>query len=209
MTTTSTRRVGFYVDMDSCTGCKACQLACKNKNNLASGLLWRKVVEVQGGDWIKQGDAWKDNTYVHFLSLSCMHCDRPICVEVCPTKASHKREDGIVSIDAELCIGCSYCEMACPYGALKFNEDSRVMTKCDLCKDNVDQGKLPECVSACQMRVLEFGDLDEMMEQHGDLVEVFPLPDKALTRPSVVLKLKKKPVSDDVCDLVIGNREEL
>jgi anaerobic dimethyl sulfoxide reductase subunit B (iron-sulfur subunit) len=202
-------QLGFYVDLDSCTGCKACQIACKNKNSLDVGVLWRRVVEARGGGWEKRGNTWIDDTFAFFMSLSCMHCRRPICEEVCPTRAVKKREDGVVFIDSDRCVGCSYCEMACPYGAPRFDEKMGVMTKCDFCKDNIDSARRPECVSACQMRVLEFGDIDDLRAKHGNVDEIFPLPDRRLTEPSAVFKPHRDLARASGKKLFVGNREEI
>ncbi len=203
------KRYGFHFDSDSCTGCKACQIACKNKNNLPVGVLWRRVVEVSGGEWIKRGEAWIHHTFTYFLSIACMHCERPICAEVCPTRAITQREDGIVLIHYERCMGCQYCEWVCPYGALHFAKSAGVMTKCDLCYDDLDQGKPPACVSACQMRVLEFGELHELRSRPGRASEIFPLPDTKLTEPSAILIPHRDAQWADSEPAHIGNREEI
>ena len=204
-----TKRYGFHFNSDSCTGCKACLIACKNKNNLPVGVLWRRVVEVSGGEWVKREESWINNTFTYFLSIACMHCERPICAEVCPTRAIRQREDGIVLIDYDRCMGCHYCEWACPYGALQFAESAGVMTKCDLCYDYVDQGKLPACVSACQMRALEFGKLYELRSHAGRVSETFPLPDTKLTEPSSVLTPHRDAERAANEPAQIGNREEI
>ena len=203
------KRYGFYLDTSACTGCKACQIACKDKNNLPVGVLWRRVVEVQGGEWLPRGEAWLTNSFAYFISSACMHCELSICAEVCPTQSISQREDGIVSIDAQRCMGCRYCEIACPYKAPQFDSAQGVMTKCDFCRDLIDDGKSPACVAACQMRVLHFGDMDELRAQYGEVNDVYPLPDPTLTQPSLVLT----PHSDAVRSLgqgaKIGNREEI
>jgi anaerobic dimethyl sulfoxide reductase subunit B (iron-sulfur subunit) len=199
------KRWGFYVDLASCTGCKACQVACKDKNDLPPGVRWRRVVEVSGGGWVRRGEAWLHHTATYFLSTACHHCERPICVEVCPTKAITQRADGIVLIAEARCIGCRYCEWACPYGAPQFDPARGVMTKCDYCVDEVEQGKPPACVQACTMRVLDFGDIDDLRAKHGDLIEVYPLPARALTGPASALT----PHRDCADDGQIANREEL
>lgn len=204
-----TGRYGFYFDSRSCTGCKACQVACKDKNQLDSGLLWRRVIEVSGGEWIQRGDAWLNTTFAYFLSLACMHCERPICLEVCPSKAITQREDGIVLINRNRCIGCRYCEWACPYRAPQFDYSKGVMTKCDLCCDYLDQGISPACVSACQMRVLEFGDISELRAKHGDLEDIFPLPAASFTQPAVVFTPHNNSVRAMTDAAKIGNEEEI
>jgi anaerobic dimethyl sulfoxide reductase subunit B (iron-sulfur subunit) len=203
------KRYGFHIDSRYCTGCKACQIACKDKNQLPAGILWRRVLEVSGGEWVKRGEAWIDKTFTYFLSVACMHCERPICVGVCPTRALTQWEDGVVLIDADRCMGCHYCEWACPYGALQFDEESGVMTKCDFCYDDVEQGKPPACVAACQMRVLQFGEIDQLRSQYGTLSDVYPLPDTSLTEPSGILTPHKEAQRANTEFANIGNREEI
>ena len=203
------KRLGFHVNTESCTGCKACQIACKEKNSLPVGVLWRRVVEVSGGDWVKRGEAWIEHPFTYFLSVACMHCERPICAEICPTQAIFQRDDGIVLIDPDRCMGCHYCEWACPYGAPQFNEATGVMTKCDLCYDYVEQGGQPACVAACQMRVLQFGEIEELRSLPGTVHEVFPLPDSNLTEPSGVLTPHRDVPRTITEDAHIGNQEEI
>jgi anaerobic dimethyl sulfoxide reductase subunit B (iron-sulfur subunit) len=116
-----------------------------------------------------------------------MHCQNPLCVEVCPAGGITKREDGIVLIDQEACIGCRYCEWACPYGAPQFDEEVGVMTKCTLCSDLLDKGQNPACVDACVMRALDFGELDELRAKYGDVDAIEPLPRANITNPSIVI----------------------
>jgi len=163
-------------------------MACKDKNDLAIGQVWRRVYEVTGGNWKKQGTAWKQDVFAYNLSMSCNHCEDPICVKNCPTNALWKREDGIVQIDQTVCIGCKYCSWVCPYGAPQFNPQKGVMGKCDLCADYIDQGKNPSCVDACPMRALDFGDYQELLAKYGTSDHIYPLPDNSITGPSICIK---------------------
>jgi anaerobic dimethyl sulfoxide reductase subunit B (iron-sulfur subunit) len=203
------KRYGFYIDTSSCTGCKACQIACKDKNNLPVGVLWRKVVEVQGGEWLPRGAAWLTNAFTYFVSSACNHCAAPICAEVCPTQAMHQRADGIVLIDEQRCMGCRYCEMACPYKAPQFEPARGVMTKCNFCCDLLDVDQSPACVSACQMRVLHFGDIEELRAQFGEVNVIYPLPDPNLTQPALVLTPHREAKSSLESGARIGNQEEI
>lgn len=179
------RKLGFRVDLKSCIGCKACQVACKDKHQLAEGILWRRVVEVAGGAWTRPGETWQDDTYSYFVSVACMHCEQPICAEVCPTRAmSRDSKNGIVAIDADRCIGCRYCEWVCPYAAPQYDPVARVMTKCDLCRDELAAGRPPACVAACPMRVIEVVDF---AKEPGTNRAPFPLPPAHLTEPSTDL----------------------
>jgi len=183
--------LAFHVDASACSGCKACQVACKDRNGLSDGVLWRRVYEVSGGSWQRDGAAWRQDISVYNLPLSCNHCERPVCAEVCPTKAITRRPDGIVLIDPDRCTGCRLCSWACPYGAPQFDAVAGVMTKCTFCVEDVDAGRPPSCVAACPMRALDFGTRAELAERHPlatpDAAGVHPLPDPTLTDPGLLV----------------------
>lgn len=182
------RQLGFYFNADICIGCKACQIACKDKNHLPMGVLWRRVVNYGGGSWVQSGDIMiPQNVFGYFLSISCNHCEDAPCLHNCPTGAISKNEDGIVLIDEDVCIGCRYCSWVCPYGAPQFNEDDGVMTKCNFCYDLQAEGKNPACVDACPLRAIEFGEIEELRAKHGDVVEIEPLPKREITSPALVI----------------------
>ncbi len=180
-------RFGFFFDASACTGCKACQAACKDRNDLEPGVHWRRVYEVAGGGWEKRGEAWVPSVVAYNVSMACNHCGKPVCELACPVRAITKRADGIVLVDAGACIGCRYCEWACPYGALRFDARTNTVSKCDFCRDAVEAGGTPACVAACPQRALEFGDLAALREKHGDIGRIFPLPDPAETEPALVI----------------------
>ena len=171
------RKLGLVIDLDTCVGCHACAVACKQWNEGGAfgplpdadaygkeplGVWFNRVhtYEVERG-------AGKAPMAVHF-PRSCLHCETPDCVTVCPTGASYKRaEDGIVLVDADKCIGCKLCSWACPYGAREYGEARGVMQKCTLCVDRIynqslDEGdRQPACVQACPTRARHFGDLGD------------------------------------------------
>jgi anaerobic dimethyl sulfoxide reductase subunit B (iron-sulfur subunit) len=180
------KQLAFSVDLSKCTGCKACQVACKDKNNLPMGVIWRRVFEYSGGSWQVQGDIAVPNVFTYFVSAACMHCEKPACVDVCPAGSMTKRADGIVLINQDQCIGCRYCQWACPYGAPQFDEAKGVMSKCTFCEDLLAKGERPACVDGCPFRALDFGPLDELQAKNGTLSDPAPLPDPALTKPAVV-----------------------
>ncbi len=146
----------FTFDARFCSGCKACQAACKDKNDLPLGVLWRRVIEVSGGTWQKNGAAWNNTVFAYNLSIACNHCVHPKCAGICPAGAYTVREDGIVLLDGTKCMGCGYCAWACPYGAPQYNAEAGTMTKCNFCFDNLEQGLPPACVAACPLRVLDY-----------------------------------------------------
>jgi anaerobic dimethyl sulfoxide reductase subunit B (iron-sulfur subunit) len=177
------QQLGFWIDQQYCTGCKACQVACKDKHDLPLGVTWRRVVEYSGGSWSTDPAAgtFTPNVFTYYTSISCNHCDDPVCVAVCPTTAMHKGADGIVSVDPAKCVGCRFCEWACPYSAPQFDPSAGVMTKCDLCADELAEGRDPACVAACPSRVLHYGDITDLRAAHGDRADVAPLPADAGT----------------------------
>ncbi len=204
-------QLGFYIDTASCSGCKTCQVACKDKNDLVTGLRWRRVYEVSGGGWEQKPEGgWKHNLSTYNLSISCNHCEDPDCVKACPTKALYKDdENGLVLIDQEKCVGCRYCEWACPYGALQFNSESGTMTKCDFCKDYLEVGNIPSCVSSCPMRALDFGELSELRKKYGDQNQIYPITNPEITKPALVITPHPESISAESNNAVIANMEEV
>jgi anaerobic dimethyl sulfoxide reductase subunit B (iron-sulfur subunit) len=171
-------------------------VACKDKNDLAPGIRWRRVYEYSGGEWrIDPDGAFRQDIFAYYLSVSCNHCERPICVEVCPTTAMTQTEDdGIVTVDQKKCVGCRYCEWACPYGAPQYLADKGVMTKCDFCRDELKAGGVPACVAACPTRALTYEEFDEL-NGNPELVmqeTMAPLPDHGLTEPGALFKPHKR-----------------
>ena len=184
------RQFAFHFDQRYCTGCMACQIACKDKNNLPVGLNYRKVSEHSGGSYEMdpQTGAVVPHVQAFWLSVSCHHCLKPSCVAVCPTGALFKRDkDGIVVVDPETCIGCRHCEPACPYDAIVLFEDRQTIGKCDFCLDLLETGREPICVSACPMRVLDYGDLQTLQAQYGTCSQVPGMPAPDETRPALVI----------------------
>lgn len=184
------KQMGFYVNSADCIGCKACQVACADRNDLPVGVLYRRVLAYEGGTWVKSDRLEvPSDLFGYYVSISCNHCQKPACVENCPTGAMTKDEaTGIVHSDPETCIGCGTCVSVCPYDAPKIRDDLGVSGKCDMCMDDLNRGGRPACVAICPLRALEFGDLDELREKHGEgNMEVEPLPG-ATTEPSLVLE---------------------
>jgi anaerobic dimethyl sulfoxide reductase subunit B (iron-sulfur subunit) len=199
----------FYFDARFCSGCKACQVACKDHNHLPIGLLWRRVYEIVGGGWQENGGAWTQDVFAYNLSIACNHCAKPICVEVCPASAITVRPDGIVLLNSDLCIGCRLCSWACPYSAPQYDADAGYMTKCNFCIENIEAGIPPACVSACPMRVLDYGDRDKILSRHPNSSQVYPLPHPEHTNPSLSITphhAVQRPLSGEAN---LGNREEV
>jgi anaerobic dimethyl sulfoxide reductase subunit B (iron-sulfur subunit) len=181
-------QLAFSFDSSLCIGCKTCQIACRDKHDLNKELEWRRVYEITGGGWIKKGNTWIHHVVSYYLSIACNHCKKPICLEVCPSKALSKRQDGIVFLDRKKCIGCRYCEWACPYGAPQFDKVSGTMSKCHLCYDYIEKSKVPVCVTSCPMRALDFGEISKLKNKYKGNAHIYPLPDPSLTEPNIIIK---------------------
>ena len=165
------RTVGFFTDTTICIGCKACEVACKEWNQLPghapqfrdsfdnTGKLdeqnWRHV-QFHERQTPKGGVAW------NMMSDVCKHCEQASCMEVCPTNAIVKTEFGTVFIRPEVCNGCRDCIAACPYHVIGFNEQTGLAQKCTFCYDRLQNDLSPACAKACPTESIKFGDLDEM-----------------------------------------------
>lgn len=192
------KQYGFYIDSQRCTGCKTCELACKDYKDLTPDVSFRRIYEYCGGVWKQEGEAWTQDVFSYYLSISCNHCDNPACASVCPSGAMHKREDGFVVVNQDVCIGCKYCSMACPYGAPQFDERKGRMTKCDGCFERVEEGKKPMCVESCPLRALDLLPVDELKAKYGEIKDVAPLPPSHFTQPNIALRLNQnaRPTGD-------------
>ena len=181
---------GFYFNAAGCIGCKTCVLACKDENDVGLGMLLRRVYDYEYGSVDERDGVLSGSPSAYYVSVGCNHCANPTCVEMCPTGACSKDEDtGIVSIDPDVCIGCQTCVKNCPYGAPAFDENRSISVKCEACADRRAAGEPVRCVASCPMRVLEFGDLEELKRVHGDLgADVAPLPSPD-TVPSLLIDL--------------------
>ncbi len=146
----------FYFDSNRCIKCKSCEVACKQWKGIKAGTInLRRVEEVTTGVFpeVKR----------RFFSISCRHCAKAPCIEVCPTQAIVKCPDGIVIVEKEKCIGCGICLEACPFGAPQFGEDG-LMQKCDMCLDRIEHGQTPMCAATCPTQALRWGTLEEISE---------------------------------------------
>jgi anaerobic dimethyl sulfoxide reductase subunit B len=182
-------QLGFIHHNVDCIGCRACEIACKDKNGLAAGPRFRRVQYIEGGTY--------PDVFAYKVNISCNHCAEPACLPACPTGAIWKRvQDGIVDIDSTLCIGCRRCEAACPYGAPQFIPELNIVSKCNLCVDEIESGRKPYCVSACMMRVLDVGPIDQLRAHTFQTKALGPnetpvravknFADPKLTNPSIV-----------------------
>jgi anaerobic dimethyl sulfoxide reductase subunit B len=185
-------------------------IACKEKNDLGPGIRWRRVYEYTGGEWLPLPDGtFRQDVFAYYVSVSCNHCPKPICVEVCPTGAMKQDGNGIVTVNETRCTGCRNCEDVCPYGAPQYNAGKGIMTKCDFCQNELEAGGVPACVAACPTRALSFGELAELKDDRKGNRASTALPHDELTGPAAFFRLpdRMKPANSAAGQIM--NREEI
>lgn len=195
-------RYGMVIDLKRCIGCHGCQMACKAENGTRPGTLWARVLKQELGTF--------PNVRRLSLPLLCQHCRLAPCVEVCPTGATQKRADGIVTIDPDKCVGCRYCLMVCPFGSRYYQAEewtyfpadgvnpyeamayarhpTGIVEKCDFCLSRVERGLQPACVATCPAKARTFGDLHDRQSEVSRLIEergAFRLREEVGTCPSI------------------------
>jgi len=173
-------RKGFFTDTTLCIGCKACEIACKEWNELPSdgmtftgqsydntgelsGTTWRHVAFVEHGGngatrWLMESDV-------------CKHCTHAACLDVCPTGSLIRTEFGTVVVQEDVCNGCGYCVPACPFGVIAKREDSGHAAKCTLCYDRLKDDETPACAKACPTQSIQFGDVDVLRKRADERLE--------------------------------------
>ncbi len=200
-------RYGFVIDTAVCFGCNACAIACKVSKNLPNG-VWYNTILTQGGATRDTAAGTYPNVSMRWFPQACQHCVNPACVSVCPTSASYVREDGVVDIRHEDCIGCQACVAACPYDARTYVAEAPEydvghalgdydapahvagrVEKCTMCSNRLDRGGKPACATACVNLARHWGDFDDPDSEVSQLLasgrERVRLLEEEGTEPSV------------------------
>ena len=170
---------GFFFNADNCIGCHACEAACSEKNDNPAHIAFRSVGFVEGG------------TYPNYqrinISMACNHCDDPVCLKGCPTRAYTKfAEYGAVLQDPDICFGCGYCTWVCPYNAPQLDPIKGQVSKCNMCVDRLEVGLKPACVSACLGKALDFGVVENIPEGRSQAKTSIPgFPSPEITHPNI------------------------
>ncbi len=186
---------GMVIDLKLCIGCNTCVVVCKMRNGTPKGIFWNRVLEEEVGTFpVARRIFWP---------VRCMQCEDPACVEACPTGASYKREDNLVLIDADKCVGCKACILSCPYD-VRFLWDGKgsyfkdhltpyeeriypnhlagAVQKCNFCAGRLDEGLQPSCSEGCLTGAIMFGDFDDPRSDVS----------RALAEPRVRLRLREE-----------------
>ncbi len=177
---TAGKRFAMVINIEKCIGCHACVASCKAENNVPLGVFRTWVEEHEKGEY--------PNASLFFAPKLCNQCDKPPCVQACPVKATYRREDGLVLINYEWCIGCGACIQACPYAVRYFDPVKHTADKCTFCVQRVDQGLHPACVDTCVGGARVFGDLNDPNSEVSRLVStkrVMVLKPQLGTEPQV------------------------
>jgi Fe-S-cluster-containing dehydrogenase component len=194
-------KYGMLVDLRKCVGCNACVVSCKSEHLSPTGIFNTRVLDKEIGKFPK--------VIRVFVPVLCNHCDEPTCMDVCPTKATYKQDNGVVNIDYEKCIGCAACVEHCPYHVRTLVKDNRcvypdgksvfekpvhnkipnnVATKCDFCYHLLEKGESPKCAEICPTSARIVGDLSDSRSKIVELIEKYKawtlLPEKG-TAPRV------------------------
>ena len=174
-----TKQHAFHFTADNCIGCHACEAACSEKNDLPPHLAFRSVGYVEGG-------TYPDFTRLN-ISMACNHCDDPVCLKGCPTRAYTKHaEYGAVIQDPDICFGCGYCTWVCPYNAPQLDPQAGQVEKCNMCVDRLEVGLKPACVSACVGNALDFGVVEDVPDGRDRAdVRIPGFPDPSITHPNI------------------------
>jgi tetrathionate reductase subunit B len=149
----------FFVDVDKCTGCKLCMIACKDEHVGSAYMPWAKPQPDTGHFWINVVSLERGRiprVRLSYLPVLCQHCENAPCMKACPDNAIKRRTDGLVWIDPASCNGCHLCQQACPYGVIYMNDELEIAQKCTGCAHRVDAGALPRCAEVCPHGAIAF-----------------------------------------------------
>ncbi len=181
------QQYAFEVNLDQCTGCKACVVACHNENGLEEDETWRSVGLIHGGSATKP--------VIQHVTSACHHCLEPACMTGCPVEAYEKDPvTGVVKHLEDQCIGCQYCILKCPYDVPKYNKKKGIVHKCDMCISRLEVGQAPACVRACPNGAIRITLVDTQTVRRNptEFVDVPQAPDASYTLPTTVYKTNKK-----------------
>jgi Fe-S-cluster-containing dehydrogenase component len=170
------KQLGFLVHLERCLGCRSCEFSCKSEHGYDD--TFRRKIHSLHDHSNQQGHSF------HHFSMSCNHCENPVCMSVCPENAIQKKPNGIVVINQSKCTGCGLCEMACPFDAITINPITAKADKCDMCYSRQMRGEKTICMSSCPVQAIEIIDIyDPQSAQYEK--EAYGFEMKKMTKPSI------------------------
>ncbi len=185
---TEGEQLAFKVDLDTCTGCKACVAGCHSMNGLDEDEAWRRTGSIQGVD--------QNESFSQTLTSACHHCLEPACAQGCPTMAYEKDPiTGIVKHLDDQCFGCRYCELKCPYGVPQFNDTLGIVRKCDMCTERLSEGEAPACVQSCPNGAISITIVNKekaLQTAKESFSNIPQAPDVNITLPTTQYVTKRK-----------------
>jgi Fe-S-cluster-containing dehydrogenase component len=171
--------VGMLYDATKCIGCKTCVVACKEEAGLPADTRSNRLYDAPDGlnEYTKNViQLYKGDNEYSYVKKQCMHCIDPACVGACMLGALKKGDYGVVSYEADTCIGCRYCEVACPFNVPKFewSKSTPKIVKCELCKERLAKGLEPACTTVCPAKAIIFGKRDQLLKEAHDRIDRNP-----------------------------------
>ena len=168
-------KYGFAINLFRCIGCRTCTISCKMENHLADGVQRVHVLNDEGTLTLDTPSGTYPDLSFTWRPVPCQQCDNPACIDVCPVEgATYKRDDGVVVVDKDACIGCGSCVEACPYGARTLDPETSIVDKCDMCLHRLTNGvDRTMCALCCPNRAITAGDLDDPDSEVSKLVASF------------------------------------
>ncbi|WP_227937618.1 4Fe-4S dicluster domain-containing protein [Alkalihalobacillus deserti] len=174
------KQYGMLIDLRRCAGCHACTVACKSEHNVPLGSFRTRVESIETGHY--------PTVRRHFTPMMCNQCTNAPCITACPTKSIQRDNMGIITINQESCTGVADCVPACPYEAIFLHPQTNIASKCDFCKDRLNEGEEPACVSTCPTDAFVFGDINNSSSKIASMIkdnDVLRLQEEAATEPNV------------------------
>ena len=181
-------QLAFFVNSDACSGCKTCQVACKDRNDLPAGLHWRRVYEVTAAGGRRAATPGRTRSRPTTCRSPATTARTRCAGSSARWTPSGSGRTASCSSTRRAASSATSAGSDCPYEAIRYEAATNAVSKCDFCVDEIDAGRPPACVAACPNRALDFGDLDDLRRRFGPVDRVFPLEDPAASRPAVVIK---------------------
>ena len=157
----STKQLAFVIDLKRCIGCDTCIVGCKVENAVPEGVFRLKVLDSNQDPILEKPRGVYPDFTQYWLPTMCQHCADAPRIKACPTNTLWRREDGVVMLDVDKCVGCLRCGEECPYEALSFNPRSGAADKCSMCEHRLEEGQAPSCEVVCPTRAIHTGDIND------------------------------------------------